>query len=151
MSAEVIALFRRGLARFIAFLNEWRQEHELALQVGLARALIAIYGWTTVELGEAYARARQLAVSLNRSHEILFALQGEFQYHICRADLNRARQIAADMRVQGETSGDVFAQVLAYDASADAATSSVSFFPPGRTPKRALLSTIPRTGRSTRS
>ena len=85
----------------------------------VARALIAIHGWTTVELGEAYARARQLAVSLNRSHEILFALQGEFQYHICRADLNRARQVAADMRVQGETSGDVFAQALAYDASAD--------------------------------
>jgi class 3 adenylate cyclase/tetratricopeptide (TPR) repeat protein len=120
MSAEVIALFRRGLAQVHRLPeSEWRQEHELALQVGLARALIAIHGWTTVELGEAYARARQLAVSLNRSHEILFALQGEFQYHICRADLNRARQVAADMRVQGETSGDVFAQVLAYDASAD--------------------------------
>jgi len=61
MSVEAVALFRRGLA-VVPRLPEtaWRQEHELALQVGLAQALVATRGWGEGELGEAYARARQI-------------------------------------------------------------------------------------------
>ena len=119
MSAEGVALFRRGLALVPRLPeNEWRQERELALQVGLAQALVATRGWGAEELGEAYVRARQIATSLKRPREVLFALQGEFQYQISRADLIRAGQLAAEMRTQGDISDDIFTRVLAYDASA---------------------------------
>ena len=120
MSAEGVALFRRGLALVPRLPeNEWRQERELALQVGLAQALVATRGWGAEELGEAYVRARQIATSLKRPREVLFALQGEFQYQISRADLIRAGQLAAGRcATQGDISDDIFTRVLAYDASA---------------------------------
>jgi tetratricopeptide (TPR) repeat protein len=119
MSTEAVALLRRGLA-LVPSLPEtdWRQERELDLQIALGQALIAIRGWGAREMGEAYARARQLAATLNRPRELLFALQGEFQYHVSRADLNRARQLGAEMRDKGESAGDVPTRVLGYDASA---------------------------------
>ncbi len=108
MSAEGVALFRRGLA-LVPHLpeTEWRQERELALQVGLAQALVATRGWGAEELGQAYVRARQIATSLKRPREILFALQGEFQYHISRAELIRAEQLAAEMRIPGRRSATI--------------------------------------------
>jgi predicted ATPase/class 3 adenylate cyclase len=119
MSMEAVSLLRRGLA-LITTLPEtdWRREHELDLQIALGQALIAIRGWATQEMGEAYARARQLAETLNRPREILFAMQGEFQYHVSRADLNRARQLSALMCDKGESERNIPMQVLGYDATA---------------------------------
>jgi class 3 adenylate cyclase/predicted ATPase len=119
MSAEAVALLRRGLA-LVPSLPETdeRQGRELDLQIALGQALVANRGWGTQEMGAAYARARHLAATLNRSRELLFTLQGEFQYHVSRADLSRARQLSAEMRDQGESSGDIPTRVLAYDASA---------------------------------
>jgi hypothetical protein len=61
MSAEAVALLRRGLA-LIPNLpeTEWRTERELDLQLALGQAPIAIRGWGTVDMGEAYARAGSL-------------------------------------------------------------------------------------------
>jgi hypothetical protein len=119
MTTEAVALLRRGLM-LVPSLPEtdWRQERELDLQLALGQALVAIRGWGAPEMGDAYVRARQLAATLNRSRELLFALQGEFQYHVSRADLSRARQLSAEMRDLGESSGDVPTRVLGYDASA---------------------------------
>ena len=119
MGTEAVAQLRRGLALVLSLPeSDWRQERELDLQIALGQALVVIRGWGTQETSEAYARARHLAVTLNRSHELLFALQGEFQYHVSRADLSRARQLSAEMRDKGDSSGDVPTRVLAYDASA---------------------------------
>src|SRR5215469_13214141 len=119
MSTEAAALLRRGLA-LVPNLpkNNWRQERELDLQIALGQALIANRGWGSQEMGEAYTRAHHLAATLNRRRELLFALQGEFQFYVSRADLRRAQQLGAEMRDKGESEGDVPMRVFGYDASA---------------------------------
>jgi predicted ATPase/class 3 adenylate cyclase len=119
MNMEAVALLRRGLALIQRLPeNDWRQERALDLQIALGQALIAIWGWGAPEMGEAYARARQLAETLNHPRELLFAMQGEFQYHVSRADLDRARQLSAQMRDKGESEQNIPMQVLGYDAIA---------------------------------
>jgi len=119
MSTEAVALLRRALALVPSLPeNNWRQERELDLQIALGQALIAIRGWGSQEMGEAYTRAHHLAATLNRRRELLFALQGEFQFYVSRADLRRAQQLGAEMRDKGESEGDVPMRVFGYDASA---------------------------------
>ena len=119
MSVEAVALLRRGLALIERSPeNDWRRERELELQIALGQALIAVWGWGSPEMGGAYTRARQLAKTLNRPRELLFAIQGEFQYHVSRAELNRARQLSAQMREKGEREQNIPMQVLGYDATA---------------------------------
>jgi predicted ATPase len=47
----------------------------------------------------------------------LFALWGQWVYHVCRADLALARQLAAEIHELGEARSDVPIQVLGCDAS----------------------------------
>jgi hypothetical protein len=61
------------------------------------------------EAEEAYARAQQLAVALNRPRDLLSALNGQWIYYVVQADLNRARQLAWVVRDFAETSGDIAA------------------------------------------
>jgi class 3 adenylate cyclase len=119
MNMEAVALLRRGLALIQRLpVSDWCHEQELHLQIALGQALIAIWGWGSPEMGEAYTRARQLAETLNRPRELLFAMQGEFQYYVSRADLSRARQLSAQMRDKGEREQNNHMQVLGYDATA---------------------------------
>jgi tetratricopeptide (TPR) repeat protein len=117
--AEAVALLRRGLALVPTLPDsDRRRERELDLLIAFGQALIANQGWGAPGLGEAYARARELATTLNRPRLLLIALQGEFQYHTSLADLNRAWQRAAELRGLGETTGDVPTRVLGNDSCA---------------------------------
>jgi class 3 adenylate cyclase/tetratricopeptide (TPR) repeat protein len=116
-TAEAVALLHRGLALVPALPDsDGRRETELDLRIALGRALIENRGWGAPELGEVYSRARELALTLNRPRELLFALWGHFTEHWARADLKRARRIAAEMRELGDTTGDVRMQVMGCDA-----------------------------------
>jgi tetratricopeptide (TPR) repeat protein len=117
-TAEAVALFRRGLA-LVAGLpdGDRRREVEFDLQIGLGQVTIASRGWAVPELGEAYARARELASTLNRPRALLFALYGQSIYHVFRADLERARQLAAEVRDLGESGGDAATQIIGCNIS----------------------------------
>src|SRR5262249_49359248 len=54
--------------------------------------------------------------TLNRPHALLFALYGQWVYHACRADLDQARQLVAEVGDLGEIGGDVAAQMIGYHA-----------------------------------
>ena len=115
--AEAVALLRRGLALVPGLPDgDWRREREFDLQIALAQVLVASQGYSASNVGEAYARARQLSAALNRPRTLLFALFGEWLYHACRADLERARRLAAEMGGLGEASGDVPTRVMGCDA-----------------------------------
>jgi predicted ATPase len=116
--AEAEALLRRGLA-LIASLpgNDWREEQELDLLIALGRALIATHGWGWPEIGEVNARARELCDRLNRSRKLLPILYGRFVHHALRADLDKAQELAVEMRRLGETQNDVVALVMAHRVS----------------------------------
>jgi class 3 adenylate cyclase/predicted ATPase len=113
---EAVALLRRGLALVPALPDgDWRLEREFELQNALGQALVASRSGVVPDVGEAYARTGQLAKVLNRPRELLFALYGEWVYHTIRADLDRARQLAAEMH--GLDIGHVAARVLSRGAS----------------------------------
>ncbi len=108
--AEAVALLRRGLALIPALPDGDRpREVEFEMLIALGQALAAHKGWGVPELGEAYARARGLAVTLKRPRE--FPLSGQWAYHTI-TDLKRARQLAAGIGdVSGEDTGDIAAQL----------------------------------------
>jgi class 3 adenylate cyclase/tetratricopeptide (TPR) repeat protein len=115
---EAVALLRRGLASLLVLPgDDQHRERELDLQIALGQALTASQGWGAQEMREAYARARQLAVTLNRPRALLFALYGQSTYHWARADLGRARQLAEEIVGLGEESGDVATRVMGSYAS----------------------------------
>jgi class 3 adenylate cyclase/tetratricopeptide (TPR) repeat protein len=117
MIAEAVALFRRGLALVPSMPDgDRRREREFDLQIALGQALIASRSFGAPEVGEAYARARQLSLALSRPRALLFALYGQWVHHACRADLERARQLAAELRNLGEVSGDVATRMIGYHA-----------------------------------
>src|SRR5690242_20940 len=57
-------------------------------------------------------------LALNRPRVLMFALYGQWANLACRADHQRARRLAAEMRDLGETSGDVVTRVMAFSAGA---------------------------------
>jgi predicted ATPase len=117
--AEAVALLRRGLGLVPALPDgEERQERELELEIALGQALLASRGWGAAEAGEAYTRARELALRLNRPRTLIFALWGLFANLVCRAEHERGRLLAAEMRELGETSGDIPTRVMACSACA---------------------------------
>jgi len=118
MLAEAAALLRRGLAVIPGLPDDDRgRERELDLRIALGQALVASRDWGMPEVGEAYARARELALALNRPRALLLALWGEFMNRWARADLKRARRLAAELRDLGDTTGDVLMQVMGGDAN----------------------------------
>jgi predicted ATPase len=118
MLAETVALLRRGLTLVPALPDgDPRLEREFDLQVALAQALIASRGWGAPELAEAHSRARELASMLNRPRALFSALWGQFIDHWARADLKRARRLAAELRELGDVAGDVMMQVMGCLAS----------------------------------
>jgi hypothetical protein len=118
MLAEAVALLRRGLALVPALRDgEWRREREFDLQIARGRALEASRGFGAPELDDVHSRARELALALKRPRALLFALWGQFVDHLARADLERARRLAAEYQGLAEAAGDVPMQVIGCDAS----------------------------------
>jgi predicted ATPase len=112
-----VTLLRRGL-RLVQALpdgNE-RRGRELDLQIVLGLALIASHGWSAPELAEVHVRARELAWTLDRPRALLSALWGQYWDYCARADLKRARRLAAELRELGNTTGDVPMQVMGCEA-----------------------------------
>jgi predicted ATPase len=113
MLAEAVALLRRGLALLPGLPdNDWRREREFELQVALGQALIASRGWGLPEVSEVHCRVRELASTLNRPRALLIALWGQFMDRWTQADLEGARQLAAELRELGDTARDIPMQVL---------------------------------------
>jgi predicted ATPase len=116
-TVEAVALLRRGLALVPALPEgDRRREAELDLQVALGRALIMNRSWGAPELDEVHSRTRELALTLNRPRAVLFSLWGQWTDHWARADLKRARRLAAELRELGDATGDLATQMLGCDA-----------------------------------
>lgn len=92
---DAAALARRGLDLLsrIAEGSE-RTESELALQLSLGAALVALKGYAAPEVGETYARARELHQQIGDAPRLLLALAGLQTYYVQRADLHTAKAVA---------------------------------------------------------
>ncbi len=104
---EAVAQLRRGLGLLKDVAENadfWRREFDL--QIALGQALIMLEGHTTEAANGAYRRAHQLCGLLGRPRQIVPVLWGLGTYHLHRAELHQAMQIADEMLELGETWGD---------------------------------------------
>jgi class 3 adenylate cyclase/tetratricopeptide (TPR) repeat protein len=116
-AAEAAALLRRGLALVPALPDTvQRRETELDLQIALGQALITSRMRGVPGLAEAYSRARELALALNRPRALVSILFGQLYDDWAQGDLQRAQRRAAELRDLGETNADDPAQVLGWNA-----------------------------------
>jgi DNA-binding SARP family transcriptional activator/predicted ATPase len=93
---EAAELLRRCLALCRSFSeSERRLTQELDLLAMLGSALVTTEGYSALEVGETYERARELSRRLD--HRNIFAiLSGNWVFHTVRGDLEQARQISLE-------------------------------------------------------
>ena len=94
---EAVGLSRRGL-ELLGKLPDTaeRAEQELYLQLALGLPLIATKGYASADVGSAYGRARELCQHLGEKREIFEVLWGLWAFHLLRADLEIAREMAEE-------------------------------------------------------
>jgi class 3 adenylate cyclase/predicted ATPase len=110
---EAEALLRKGLDLVHNMADSVsRQEQELGLQICLGQALFATQGWAAPGVSQAYARARELCRQLDQPQKLLPILYGQWINHAMRGDMDRAQQLAGEIRQLGGDSADRFADLM---------------------------------------
>jgi len=106
-NVEAINHLERGLS-VLAGLSD-KAEHdrwELALQLDLGQASMAVKGQASTEVHEAYARARQLGPMVGDAQQHFRALWGVWRSHIMRSECSKAHDIGLECLRVAERSGD---------------------------------------------
>jgi predicted ATPase/DNA-binding winged helix-turn-helix (wHTH) protein len=94
---EAVGLGRRGL-ELLGRLPDTpeRAEQELCLHVTLGMPLIATEGYAAEAVGVVYTRARELCQRMGETPDLSEVLWGLWAFHILRAELGKAREIAEE-------------------------------------------------------
>jgi DNA-binding winged helix-turn-helix (wHTH) protein/predicted ATPase len=94
---EAVGLARRGLEllRRLPDTPE-RAEQELCLHLTLGMPLIATEGYAAEAVGVVYMRARELCQQMGETPDLSEVLWGLWAFHILRAELGKAREIAEE-------------------------------------------------------
>lgn len=92
---EAVALAKRGL-HLLSLLPDTveRAQQELGLQLTIGLPLAATKGYAHPDVGSAYTRARELCGRLDETPELPKVLWGLWAFHMLRAELATAREIA---------------------------------------------------------
>jgi len=107
---EAIAQLQKGLdllQRIPEGPARWRQE--LVLQWSLCAALMVAKGQAGLETGQAFARCRELGEQLGDIASLIQVLSGQCAYHVGRAELASAREIAEQLLRLGQAHNDTVA------------------------------------------
>jgi tetratricopeptide (TPR) repeat protein len=93
--AEAIGLFTSGL-ELLQTLPETpeRLERELGLQLGLGPALMMVKGFSAPEVGEAFARMRELCRQIGETPDLFEVLFGLWGFYYVRGELEVALDLA---------------------------------------------------------
>ncbi len=83
-----------------------RAQQELGLQTALGMAWMAVKGYAAPEVGSAYARARALCQQLGDASRLAPVLSGLWIFHLGRAELQTAREMAELLLRHGEKTQD---------------------------------------------
>jgi class 3 adenylate cyclase len=83
-----------------------RIQRELALQLTMGPAFIALKGWGAPEMGRAFARARELCARLGDPPELFPALAGLGNMHLARGEMRAAKGIAEQLLLLAERRRD---------------------------------------------
>ena len=101
---EAVSQLRKGLELLPNSPDDTgRLQRELDLQITLGQALMAIQGYSAPEVGQTYARARQLCEQLDWPPQLVAVLNGQCAYQLCvPEDLARALPYADELLTLGE-------------------------------------------------
>jgi len=92
---EAVILSRRGLQLIDRLPNTTaRARQELRLYITLGVPLIATEGYAAPSVGDVYQKARKLCQRLGETPEISQVLWGLWTFHLLRAEMTAAREIA---------------------------------------------------------
>ncbi len=92
---EAIAHFTRALDLLETQPDTPERVHqELSLQILLGNALLATKGYTVPEVGERYARARELCRRVGKTPQLFPVLHGLHRFYLARAELQTSRDLA---------------------------------------------------------
>jgi len=116
--AEAAAQFQKGLDQ-LALLPDDRQrlEKELEFCCALGAALRYTKGQAAPEMGQAFARARELWEQLGSPPEFLYVLYGQSRYHIYRGEYEEARRLDEDLLRLSRQHDDSNGLVLGHDSA----------------------------------
>jgi TOMM system kinase/cyclase fusion protein len=94
-NTEAAVHFAKGL-ELIRLLPESveRKQSELDLWTALGAAQLATMGYAAAPVGEAFSEARALSEQLGESRQLFDALQGLWAFHLVRAELSLALELA---------------------------------------------------------
>ncbi len=96
--AEAIALLSSAL-ELLQALPETSEclERELALQLGLGSALRVAKGWSASEVGQAFARARELCRQIGETPHLFHGLAGLWGFYCVNGELETALDLAKQL------------------------------------------------------
>src|SRR5262249_24942726 len=83
-----------------------RIQQELDLQILLGAAWTQTRGWAAPEVGQVYARARELCQGLGQSPQLLAVLLGQIVGALQRAELQMAQELATHLLTVAQQHGD---------------------------------------------
>jgi DNA-binding winged helix-turn-helix (wHTH) protein/predicted ATPase len=93
-----------------------RRQQELALQVMLGSAQVALKGHAAREVEETYARARELSQHVDDTPRLLPVLLGLGRFYLVRGLLDAARDVGRRLLTMAEATRDAAIFLAAYDA-----------------------------------
>jgi class 3 adenylate cyclase len=104
---ETIAHCQKALA-LIAQLPETpeRDRLELELRVALGPAMMVVKGFAAHEVGDVYARARELCREVGQPPQIFAVLYGLWANHLFKSQLEMARKLATEMLALAQGQSD---------------------------------------------
>ncbi len=114
-TAEAVALLNKGL-NLLCEMSEDPDRHrlELDLHVALGGALIVAKGFAAPETGRLWARARALCRKVPGSPRVAKVLFGQFVFHLVRAELDAALEIAKEVLHLAEGRQDVVLHLMGH-------------------------------------
>lgn len=111
----------RNFARALKLLDSLpaskeRDEHELAVRIGMGGVLVATRGWGAPEVEAVYLRASELCRKLGDVPEVFPALWGLWVFYWGRGSLERARELADNLLSLARQVNDPALLLQAYHA-----------------------------------
>ncbi|HEX6016309.1 MAG TPA: hypothetical protein VFY87_31790, partial [Geminicoccaceae bacterium] len=116
-TAEAIAQLKKGLELVEDLPDDpERAGLELELRTALGGALIAAQGFGAPEVGDAFARARELCRQLGRPPQLFPVLYGQYVFHLASAELDRSLKTAEELLRVAQEQDETAPQVMGHRA-----------------------------------
>ncbi len=93
-----------------------RTQSELAFQLMLGNTLVKVKGYGTPEVGQAYARSRELCQQIDNTRQLSRVLYGLWVFYLTRAEFQTALELAEEMQDLSAAQDDADCRLRSHNA-----------------------------------